>query len=76
MPVTSAGSSASRLASASADLTLRLWNLDDASLIEELRPSAKEMNTLRFSPSGNRLAGCDADGVLRVWEFGEPPSSE
>jgi hypothetical protein len=57
------------LATGSADLTIRLWNVDDGRLIEELGPSTKEPTTLHFSPSGNRLISQDSAGVLRVWDL-------
>ena len=59
------------LATGSADLTIRLWNLDNDSLIEELRPGPQEPQSLNFSPTGKRLASIAARGALRVWEFSE-----
>ena len=57
------------LASASADLTIRLWSPGDGSLIEELRVPS-EPQSLSFSPSGKRLASCDAKDVVSIWELG------
>lgn len=56
------------LATGSADLTIRLWNLGDGSLIEELR-SAKQPRSLRFCPGGQRLLSSDAGGAVTVWNL-------
>jgi len=56
------------LATASADLSIRLWNLDTGRRLEELRGPTAAPHTLVFSPSGRRL-GCSArDGITRIWE--------
>ena len=60
------------LATASADLTIRLWNLDDLSLIEELRPSQNEPQSLDFSPTGTRLASTDGLGSTFIWDLTAP----
>ncbi len=56
------------LATASADLSIRLWNLDTGKRLEELRGSLSASHALAFSPSGQRLASASGDFVTRVWE--------
>jgi WD40 repeat protein len=59
------------LATASADLTIRIWNLADGKMLEELPPSVAVPLTLQFSPSGNRLASVDQRGKVRIWDFSQ-----
>ena len=47
------------LASASADLIILLWSLEDGKLIEELRLPVQP-RSLSISPSGHRLASTEA----------------
>jgi len=61
------------LATGSTDLTVRLWNLNDLSLIEEMRPSATESMKLSFSPRGTRLASTDRGAGVSFLNLTEPP---
>ena len=55
-------------ATASADLTIRLWDLDTGRRLEEFRGPINAPQELAFSPSGH-LIGCAVDGdVTRLWE--------
>lgn len=56
------------LATGSADLTIRLWNLDDGTRMEELRGPVSPPNALSFSADGRRLAAASRDGATRLWE--------
>jgi serine/threonine protein kinase/WD40 repeat protein len=56
------------LATSSEDLTLRLWDLTNGALLEELRGSHNVPGQLTFSPGGTRLACATRDRVVRVWE--------
>ncbi|MEQ1862137.1 MAG: WD40 repeat domain-containing serine/threonine-protein kinase, partial [Chthoniobacteraceae bacterium] len=56
------------VATASADLSVKLWNLETGRLLEEFRGMLSAPETLTFSPSGRRL-GCAGDGnPTRIWE--------
>lgn len=56
------------LATGSADLCIRLWDLDTGRRLEELRGPLAPPSSLAFSPNGQRL-GCTALlEVTRVWE--------
>ncbi|NDD39112.1 MAG: hypothetical protein EB082_12010 [Verrucomicrobia bacterium] len=56
------------MATASADLSVKLWNLETGRLLEELRGVLTVPTELAFSPSGRRL-GCAGDGdPTRIWE--------
>lgn len=56
------------LATASEDLVIRLWNLDDGTRLEELRGPLSPPSVLSFSPDGTRLATASRDRVARIWE--------
>jgi WD40 repeat protein len=56
------------LATASEDLVIRLWNLDDGTRLEELRGPLSPPSVLSFSPDGTRLATAARDRVARIWE--------
>ncbi len=58
------------LASASGDLTIRLWSMESGELIEEIRLLA-EPQSLTFSPTGHRLASTDVKGMVSVWNLSE-----
>jgi WD40 repeat protein len=55
-----------RLASASQDQTVRVW--DAASGQETL--TLKGQASVAFSPDGRRLASASGDNTVRVWEGG------
>ena len=56
------------LATASEDLTVRLWNLETGERIEEFRGPLAAPNGLDFSPGGRRLACAALDGTTRILE--------
>lgn len=60
------------LATGSGDCSIRLWNLGDFSLREELRPWPVEPVSLEFSPTGSRLASANGVGNAFIWDFAAP----
>ena len=64
-----------RLASASADRTIRLWNADTGQPIgQPLTGHTDTVLHVAFSPDGHRLASASADTTVRLWnaDTGQP----
>ena len=59
------------VATASTDLSVKLWNIETGRLLEELRGMLSAPETLTFSPSGRRLGAAGDANPTRIWE---PPS--
>jgi WD40 repeat protein len=57
-----------RLATASADGTVRLWNADNGQEVLTLRAHTDPVNDVCFSPDGTRLASASDDGTVRLWD--------
>ncbi len=55
------------MATASADLSVKIWNLETGQRLEELSGMVAPPTELAFSPSGQRL-GCAGNGPTRIWE--------
>jgi WD40 repeat protein len=55
------------MATASADLSVRLWNLETGRRLEEFRSLSTAPIYIAFSPGGQRLA-CSASDATRIWE--------
>jgi hypothetical protein len=59
------------LATGSTDLAVRLWNLETAERIDELRGPLAAPHTVAFAPSGQRLGCASLDATTYIWD---PPS--
>jgi WD40 repeat protein len=57
-----------RLASASYDRTLRLWDAETGALQQTLEGHSNSVNAVAFSPDGRRLASASDDQTLRLWD--------
>ena len=55
------------LASASADRTIQLWNLNTNTLQATLRGHTSNVLSVAFDPNGALLASGSADGTVRLW---------
>lgn len=64
------------LASGNLDNTVRLWDVENRTLIAVLRPGAEKgsINTLAFSPNSKQLASSGRDGIIRLWDV-QPQSA-
>jgi WD40 repeat protein/serine/threonine protein kinase len=60
-----------RLASASNDRTIRLWDVDSESPIAVLK-QAYPSNAIAFAPDGRTLASAGADGAVHFWDVTNP----
>ena len=65
----------SRLASAGADRTVRLWDVNGGREVLTLRGHHDRVLGVAFSPDGTCLASASADGDVRIWET-EAPTAE
>jgi hypothetical protein len=57
-----------RLASASGDMTVRVWEATRGREARALRGHTDPVYSVAFSPDGTRLASASHDGTVRVWE--------
>jgi WD40 repeat protein len=57
-----------RLASASRDRTIRIWDADNGSVLRVLRGHDNEICGVAWSPDGRRLATGSHDQMARVWD--------
>ncbi|MCW2652645.1 MAG: hypothetical protein JWR32_3621 [Mycobacterium sp.] len=64
-----------RLATASADTTVRLWNPDTGQRVgQPLTGHTNSVTSVAFSPDGHRLASASGDTTVRLWnaDTGQP----
>ena len=57
------------LATGSADLNIRLWNVDTGERIRNIRGPLAAPHTLVFAPGGQRLGCASLDAVTRIWDL-------
>jgi WD40 repeat protein len=61
-----------RLASASRDMTVKLWDTASGQEVLTLRGFASEVSGVAFSPDGSRLVTTDLGGSVRLWKAERP----
>jgi len=66
-PATNVPNAPLRLASASFDATVRLWDTAIGACVHTLRKHDKKVYTIAFSPYGDYLASGSLGGQLNVW---------
>lgn len=57
------------LMSASADKTIKVWQLDTGELLQTLTGSTSFINALAITFDGNFLIGASADKTIRIWDL-------
>ena len=58
----------SRIVTASADKTARIWDAATAKEIAVLRGHEGAVNSAAFSPDGSRIVTASADKTARIWD--------
>jgi serine/threonine protein kinase len=60
----------SRLASAGADKTVRVWDLSSGTALLTYQGHADQVTSVAWSPDGTRLASASDDSTVRMWDAG------
>ena len=58
-----------RLATASADGTVKLWNAANGELLQTFTEHTSDIRSVAFSADGETMASADADGTIKVWRL-------
>src|SRR5436189_218718 len=56
------------LASASVDLTVRLWDVETGAPKQTLKGHTKRVKSIAYSPDGNTLVSASSDLTIRLWD--------
>jgi WD40 repeat protein len=57
-----------RLATASEDRTVRIWDAHDLREIQSFKGHADRVHSVAFNPDGKRVASACADGTIKIWD--------
>ena len=57
-----------KLATASWDATIRIWDLDSQETVNILRGYSERVNEINFSPDGGQLVSSGRDGMVHIWD--------
>src|ERR1700730_7174803 len=58
-----------RLASASQDKTVKIWDVTTGKEVHTLRGHAHGVMGVAFLPDGGRLISADGEGTVKVWDL-------